>query len=145
VLDLGAASSYEKGVALKAKAKKSVDYLIVGSSKAKWLMEALSSMGYLVGCAFQPNWRAFRGSANQLMSQVTSAIADLDASTVVFQLLDNSTYYARAWDGSRLPPRRADDSTFHMNWVVMVEKRDGQLDTTTQSSHSWTWPTSARG
>jgi hypothetical protein len=90
-------------------AKKSVDYLVVGSSNAKKLMEALSSMGYSVGLAFQPNWRAFRGSANLLMNQVTCAIADLDPGTVVFQLLDNSTYYARAWDGMRLPPRKADD------------------------------------
>jgi hypothetical protein len=40
----------------------------------------------------------------------------------------HSTNYARAWGSSRLPPRRAEDGTCHMNGEVMLEKRDEQLD-----------------
>jgi hypothetical protein len=45
-IDLDTTSSFERGFALQAKAKKAVDFLLVGSSNAKNTMEALSRMGY---------------------------------------------------------------------------------------------------
>jgi hypothetical protein len=127
-LDLDSTPSFERGVVLQAKAKKTIDYLVVGSSNAERLMNALSDLGYSVGLAKYPNWRVYKGSADLLMKQVKDALVDLDPGTVVFQALDNSTYYSKDWDGSSLPPQRVEDGSYHMKGELRVERREGQYE-----------------
>jgi hypothetical protein len=37
-------------------------------------------------------------------------------------------YQARAWDGSRLPPRKGPDGRHHIEGELFIERRDGQHD-----------------
>jgi hypothetical protein len=127
-LDLDASPSLDRGVALQVKPKKSVDFLLVGSSNARMLMDELSGMGYTVGLAHQTNFRIYRGSSESLIKQVTQAIGELDPGTVVFQLFDNSIYCVKHWDGSRRPPKPMDYGNHHIVGELLVENREAQLD-----------------
>jgi hypothetical protein len=127
-LDLDANPSLERGMALQARHRKSVDFLIVGSSNAQRLMTALSEMGYSVGLSHSANLRIYRGSTDLLMTQTQEAIKDLDPGTVIYHLLDNSIFCARDWDGSRRPPRRMEDGKYHVMGELQVDVKDVQRD-----------------
>jgi hypothetical protein len=113
-LDLDANPSFERGLALQAGPQKSVDFLIIGSSNAKRLMTALSEMGFSAGLVNLPHFRIQRGSIEEPVRMAKQAIADLDPGTIIIHLLDNSSYCARASDGSRLPPKKGADGLYHM-------------------------------
>jgi hypothetical protein len=72
-LDLDANPSLDRGLALQAGHRKSVDFLIVGSSNANRLTTALSEMGYSVGISHKANFRIYRGSTDTLLTQTQEA------------------------------------------------------------------------
>jgi hypothetical protein len=103
-LDLDSSPAFERGLVLQVRAKMTVDYLIEGCSNAARLARALDSMGYSTCLVSQPGWRIDRGSVEQLTKMVKTTITDQVPGTVILQLLDNSTFYAKAQDGSWLSP-----------------------------------------
>jgi hypothetical protein len=128
-LDLDASPSYERGLALQAKAiQKSVEFLIVGSSNAERLMFELSNMGCNAGLAHQSNYRIFKGSSETLTTRMKAAITDLDPATIVYFLLDNSYYHTKYWDGSRGPPKKLEDGHYHVVGELHMEPRDMQRE-----------------
>jgi hypothetical protein len=108
-LDLDSSHAFERGLVLQVRAKMTVDYLIVGGSNAARLARALDGMGYSTCLVSKPGWRIERGSVEQLTKLVKNTITDQVPGMVVLQLLDNSTFYGKAQDGSWLPPN-ADDN-----------------------------------
>jgi hypothetical protein len=52
-------------------------------------------MGYSVGLSHHANLRIYRGSTDTLLTQTQQAMQELDPGTVVYQLLDNSTFYVK--------------------------------------------------
>jgi hypothetical protein len=113
---------------LQVKAKLTVDYLVVGSSNANRLARALDGMGYSTCLVSKPGWRIDRCSVEQLTKMVKSTILDQVPGTVILQLLDNSTFYAKAQDGSWLPPAADENGRYHMPGEIRVAAKDTQVD-----------------
>jgi hypothetical protein len=127
-LDLDSNPTFERGLVLQVKAKLTVDYLVVGSSNASRLARALDGMGYSTCLVSKPGWRIDRGSVEQLTKMVKNTISDQVPGTVILQLLDNSTFYAKTQDGSWLPPVADDSGRYHMPGEIRVAARDTQVD-----------------
>jgi hypothetical protein len=127
-LDLDSNPAFERGLVLQVKAKMTVDYLVVGSSNAARLARALDGMGYSTCLVSKPGWRIDRGSVEQLTKMVKNTISDQVPGTVILQLLDNSTFYAKAQDGSWLPPAADGNGRYHMPGEIRVAGRDTQVD-----------------
>ena len=69
-------------------------YLVVGSSNAKRLEEALKAKGLATGAVFANNWRATKKSAEDMVAHVKVALEEGSYSAVVFQLLDNNIFFS---------------------------------------------------
>ena len=69
-------------------------YLVVGSSNAKRLEEALKAKGLSTGAVFANNWRATKKSAEDMAAHVKVALEEGSYSAVVFQLLDNNIFFS---------------------------------------------------
>jgi hypothetical protein len=127
-LDLDTNPTYERGLGLQSSTKKSVDYLVIGSSNASKLVKALEERGFLVCLIHKPNWRVSQGAVEDLLCLLRGAIADMDPTTVVFMLLDNSSYYGRSDDGSSTAPRKEADGIYHLVGEVTLSPRETQQE-----------------
>jgi hypothetical protein len=127
-LDLDSSPAFERGLVLQVRAKMTVDYLIVGSSNAARLARALDGLGYSTCLISKPGWRIERGSVEQLAKIVKNTIGDQVPGTVILQLLDNSTFYGKAQDGSWLPPTADSGGRYHMYGEIRVASKDTQMD-----------------
>jgi hypothetical protein len=127
-LDMDPSPSFERGLVLQVRAKTTADYLVIGSSHATHLSKLLTEQGYSTRLVSIPNWRIYKGSASQLVKLAIEAIEVQEPETIIMQLLDNSCYFARCWDGSRLPPSMTMDGGYHMHEEVMLCTRDTQLE-----------------
>jgi hypothetical protein len=105
-----------------------VDFLVVGSSNALKLAKALEDRGFAVCIIYKPNLRITQEKVEQLVSETASAIQDMDPTTIVFEILDNSSFYGRTRDGSRTAPRRDDDGTYHLTGDVTISTKETQLE-----------------
>jgi hypothetical protein len=112
----------------QVRAKTTADYLVIGSSHAAHLSKLLTEQGYTTRLVSILNWRIYKGSASQLVKLAIEAIEIQEPKTIIMQLLDNSCYFARCWDGSRLPPTKTMDGGYHMLGEVMLCTRDTQLE-----------------
>jgi uncharacterized membrane protein YgcG len=105
-----------------------VDYLVVGSSNASKLADAIADRGYSVHKIYYPNWRVDADNVEELLKMVREAIADKDPGTIIYQMLDNSCYYGRLRDGSRTAAKLGDDGSYHLEGEVTVCSKDTQLE-----------------
>jgi hypothetical protein len=69
-----------------------VDFLIVGSSNAAKLSEALEIQGYSCSLLHTPEWKIETGSADQMKALVREAIVDMDPAIIILYFLNNSTF-----------------------------------------------------
>jgi hypothetical protein len=127
-LDLDSSPAFERGLVLQVKTKTTIDYLIVGSSNATHLARALENMGYSTWLVSKPNWRINGTNAEQLAKMIKMAINAHEPGTVLLQFLDNSVYYAKAPDGSWLPPTADANGHHHMPGEIRLASKDTQLD-----------------
>jgi hypothetical protein len=119
-LDLDPSPTFERGLGLQTRTKQAVDFLIIGSSNASKLSRALEERGFSTCLISEPNWRVERGSVDKLVKITRNAIEDMDPATVILQLLDNSTFYGRGRDGSRISARKGDDNKYHIEGEVTI-------------------------
>jgi hypothetical protein len=125
-LDLDPSPAYERGLGFQTSTKKAVD--VVGSSNASKLAKALEDRGFAVFIIYKPNWRITHEAVEQLVSETAGAIQDMDPTTVVFEILDNSSFFGRTRDGSRTAPRRDEDGIYHLTGDVTTSTKETQLE-----------------
>ena len=101
-------------------------YLVVGSSNAKRLEEALKAKGLSTGAVFANNWRATKKSAEDMAAHVKAALEEGSYSAVVFHLLDNNIFFSRFEDGSLCPARKATDGQYHVDGELVIASRESQ-------------------
>jgi hypothetical protein len=75
-----------------------------------------------------PNWRVSKESMEELLKITRAAIEDKDPGTVVYQLLDNSCYYGRLRDGSRMAAKVGVDGEYHLEGEVTICSKDTQIE-----------------
>ena len=102
-------------------------FLVVGSSNAKRLEEALKTKGITTGTVFPNNWRATKKSVEDMAGYVRTALAEGSYSAVVFQLLDNNMFFSRFEDGSLCPARRATDGKYHVDGELVIASQESQF------------------
>jgi hypothetical protein len=127
-LDLDPNPTYERGLGLQSSTKKSVDYLVIGSSNPSRLVKALEERGFSVCLLHKPNWKISHGAVEELLRDVRGAIAAMDPTTVIYMLLDNSCYYGRSDDGSCTAPRKGDDGNYHLVGEITLCPRETQQE-----------------
>ena len=89
-------------------------YIVVGSSHACHIVEALRAQGDTVTSLADPSWRLTEDSAELLAIQLRKAVAENPDSTVIFQLYDSCIYYSSTGPGERSLPRKGLDGKFHV-------------------------------
>jgi hypothetical protein len=57
-----------------------------------------------------------------------NAIQDKDPATVVYQFLDNSSFFGRGRDWSRTAARLGEDSKYHLEGEVTIGSKETQLE-----------------
>ena len=101
--------------------------LVVGSSNARRLVEALKEKGVATGYVICKNWHATKKSVEDLAAHVTGELAERHYTTVVYQLLDNNVFFAQFEDGSLCPARKAPDGSYHLDCELVVASKDNQF------------------
>jgi hypothetical protein len=130
-LDLDPAPKLDRSLGPQQKAKRKVDVLIVGSSNAQWLVAALRQKGKHCDVLFSASWTVSRQNADNLAVKLRQTLIDEDPELVILQMMDNSTYFARAENGSRNLPKKGEDDKFHVEGELQVcgkETQIGQFD-----------------
>ena len=89
-------------------------YIVVGSSHACHIVEALRAQGETVSSLADPSWRLNEDSAENLAIQLKKVVAENPASTVIFQLYDSCIYYPSTGPGERSLLRKGPDGKFHV-------------------------------
>ena len=102
-------------------------FLVVGSSNARRLEEALKAKGIPTGSILANGWRATKKSAEDMAAHVRAELAERYYSAVVFQLLDNNIFFSKFEDGSLCPSRRTGDGNYHVEGELVVASRESQF------------------
>ena len=102
-------------------------FLVVGSSNARRLEEALKAKGIPTGSILANGWRATKKSAEDMAAHVRAELAERYYSAVVFQLLDNNIFFSKFEDGSLCPSRRTSDGNYHVEGELVVASRESQF------------------
>jgi hypothetical protein len=127
-IDLEANPIVERTMGTQMRPKRKVDVLLVGSSYASNLATALRARGKTVVDVMEsPLWTISRSSVQEMAGQVKAAIAKEDPYLVIFQLIDNSSFYVRGNDGSRQLPKKTGDD-YHLEGELFVCARETQFD-----------------
>jgi hypothetical protein len=97
--------------------------LVVGSSHAAKIGDALTKMGHEVEILFEPNWRVFRNNAATLAEKVEEKLATKSFDIILFAVLDNSTYSALAPTGDIIPARRDNAGKYHIDGELVISSK----------------------
>jgi hypothetical protein len=100
---------------------------VVGSSHASKVCAALERQGFSCELVYSANWRISPSAVEDMRIRLKEVVREKDPTTIVFHMLDNSTYYGRTEDGSCAAPRRGDDGIYHMEGEVYLCGRDTLL------------------
>jgi hypothetical protein len=126
-LDLDPTPKLDRSLGPQLKPRRKVDVLVVGSSNAQKLAAALRTQGKHCDVLFSAGWTVSRPNAEFVADKIRKAIADEDPDLIVLQLLDNSVFYARAEDGSRVLPRKGADNWYHVEGELQICGRESQI------------------
>ena len=100
-------------------------FLIIGSSNAGRLEEALQRKGVSTGHILSKNWRAPKTNVADMANQIQEELLVREYTAVVFQLLDNNMFFALCEDSSRIPARGL-DGKFHVDGALVLADKDNQ-------------------
>jgi hypothetical protein len=126
-LDLDPAPKLDRSLGPQQKAKRKVDVLIVGSSNAQRLAAAFRQKNKHCDVLTSPGWIVSRITVERLAVKLRQTLIDEDPELVILQIMDNSTFFARAEDGSRNLPKRGLDEKFHVEGELLVCGRETQI------------------
>ena len=96
------------------------NFLLVGSSNARRLAEALKSRGIPTGSVLSSSWRATKQSVSEMAEHVRAELAAGTYTAVVFFLLDNNLYFASNEEGGLVPATRDNDGFYHVVGNLVV-------------------------
>jgi len=123
-VNLNVRPSLERGVAASLTSASINSFLIVGGSNARRLAEAIKEEGTHVTTVTCPGWRILRGAVEKMRELVEAEIQKHNPGCVIFQLMDNSVFFARAEDGSLVPARRGTEGVYHVDGDLVVAHKD---------------------
>ena len=89
-------------------------FIVVGSSHAHRIAEALRGQGDTVTSLADPTWRLTEENAATLANSLKTAASNNPSATVILQLYDSSVYYSSTGPGERSLPRRGQDGHYHV-------------------------------
>ena len=101
-------------------------YLVVGSSNARRLSEALKRKMLSTGYVFSSNWRATKKSVSDMAAHITKELESRPYTAVIFHLLDNNIYFELGEDGSKSLPKKGPDGKYHVLGDLAIADKDGQ-------------------
>ena len=113
-LDANFTTSRELGATDTEEELSGDNYIVVGSSHACRLVEALKNIGESVTSLANPRWRLTEENAKTLAVRLKSAVAANPTATVIFWIFDSCIYFSSTAPGERSLPRRGKDGHFHV-------------------------------
>jgi hypothetical protein len=107
-------------------------FVIVGSSHAIRLAEALKKTGALTVLAAKPGWRISKAAVEDLV-KLTSECLDAAGKSAgedffIFQLFDNSFHMARSEECTYLPHSKDSNGRYHVFGEAVLAPRDTQFE-----------------
>jgi hypothetical protein len=127
-LDLDTAPSFDRSLGSQTKPKKKSEFLLVGCCNSKEEAEVLRNRGRVVCTIFAKDWRVNRTSAASMANAIRKQIEDEDPATIILELLDNSLFYCKQEDRSRVIPKKGADDIYHIEGELLVCSRDVQAE-----------------
>jgi hypothetical protein len=127
-LDLDPMPTLERGLGLQSRAKRKIDFMVIGGSHAARTAKILIETGYSVCKLINTGWRIDRASCEALASTISTSLNEEDPDVVILQLLDSSMFYTKCSDGSRVLPKKMQDGRFHVEGELVVASADTQFD-----------------
>ena len=125
-LDLDSSPSFDRNPGPEPK-KGSDCYLVVGSSNARRLCDALNQKGIETGFVISQNWRATKKSVADMAAHIEEEMSLKTYTAVIFQLLDNNFYFVRGEDGGKAPPSKGKDGHSHGVGDLARADKDSQF------------------
>ena len=111
----------------KSKPRKGNDcYLVVGSSNARRLCDALNLKGIETGFVISQSWRATKRSVADMAAHIQEELKAKKYTVVIFQLLDYNFFFEQGEDGSKALPRKGLDGRYHVVGDLALADKDGQ-------------------
>jgi hypothetical protein len=71
----------------------------------------------------EPSWRIFRNNAVSLAERVEDALSKAAFNTIMFAVLDNSTYSTLAPNGDIIPARRDNQGKYHIDGELVISSK----------------------
>jgi hypothetical protein len=127
-LELDPEPTLDRVIYSSTKVKRHIDIMVVGSSNAAKLVDALIAKGKSVMLVMEPHWVINRQSVELLATRMHRELQFTDPDITVLQFLDNSCFFARRDDGSRILPTLIDDGRYHLPGKIVVCSQETQAE-----------------
>jgi hypothetical protein len=127
-MDLDTAPAFDRTLGSQTRPKKKCEYLLVGCSKIKEMAAILRNRGKVVSTMLSKDWMVNRSNVEKLTSVMRKQIEQQDPEVVVMELLDNSVFFGKQDDGSRILPRKGTDDIYHIEGEIQVCSREVQSE-----------------
>jgi hypothetical protein len=101
--------------------------MVVGGSNASRKAMALDEAGYSLCKVIKAGWRIDRASCKELATIINNTMKQDDPAVVVLQLLNNTIFFTKCGDGSRIFPQKLADGKFHVEGELVVASSDIQI------------------
>jgi len=118
---LGELCTVTRSPVIPEKAKpKQASFVLVGSSHARRLGEALQELGATVETINMPSCAPQKGAVEKAVEELMEALVGDEKKHVVMLMLDNAAYFARTEEGSLIPARRGEHGTYHLDGELVI-------------------------
>jgi hypothetical protein len=97
-------------------------YLIVGSSNARRLHEALTEAGKVSELIYLDQLRIIRSTGELIKAKIGEAVAKEKPTAIVIQILDNSLFEVITEEGERLPPQKVEGRTHFAGDIAVADR-----------------------
>jgi hypothetical protein len=98
----------------------------VGCSKIKEMAAIMKNRGKTVSTMLSQDWMISRSNVEKLTSVMRKQIEQEDPEVIVLELLDNSVFFGKQEDGSRVLPKKGEDGGYHIEGEIQVCSREVQ-------------------
>jgi hypothetical protein len=127
-MDLDTAPAFDRTLGNQTRPKKKCEYLLVGCSKIKEMAAIMRNRGKIVSTMLSKDWMISRSNVEKLTSVMRKQIEQEDPEVIVLELLDNSVFFGKQEDGSRILPRKGEDDVYHIEGEIQVCSREVQSE-----------------
>jgi len=124
-IPLGECPTIDRGeIAPPIVSSTATSFILIGASHATRLLRALEMEGHTGIVISMPSYAPKKGTVERATKELEEALQNTPKAAVIFQMLDNETYYVKTEDSALIPARRSPMGSYHLDSELVVAPKE---------------------